>query len=548
MVTTSLRPKDQFSLLDAVDHLADGLIDRQPINVGSFWEFVRDIWSLSYEDQNFFKAWHVGVICEDVERALQEGKNYVAVLPRFHLKSTILGHAFSIWRFLTASTDTGILYLSYSDGMSQYHISEINKSVRRNPQLKEWMIDKSPKADFAFRYHINNRQAEIKHGGLFSFKRGMHVNGAVIADDILRDPDNPLNLSQLIKAEEHFFAETMYIANKNVPTFVLGTPMAPNDIFAKLQDNELFISRVLPALDPVPDRRVLFPERISEEELLQYKRSHPKAFASEMMLVPYLSTESYISDDEIQAIEDPTLKSLDPYKRHNTEASMIVAGFDIGKKRHPSHFVVYAYQDGRLIQIHQRFLDGWSYTDQIQFLNDASKNFGIDKGYVDNTRGEFEERGLVETWEPITFTQKNKRTMAQRFEEYITNDRIRMIVNERQRQQITCVDGDLKAPDTPMGHGDAFFSNALAILAHAETEDFGTTSLGDMQDMAGNVDRSEEAEEIQEQLNRLFASPSDHVNVAQCPNCDEAGGWIEERGLCLFCLYRSPDIDPALIR
>ena len=115
---------------DAFSKLAQGLEARQAIKVGSFWEFVRDIWSQSFDHPEYFQAWHVGVVAEDLEKCLEEGLNYVAILPRFHFKSTILGHAFSVWRLLKANRDCSVLYLSYSDHMARYHLSEINKTVK----------------------------------------------------------------------------------------------------------------------------------------------------------------------------------------------------------------------------------------------------------------------------------------------------------------------------------------------------------------------------------------------------------------------------------
>ena len=75
---------------DAFSQLAQGLTEHKSVKVGSFWEFVRDVWSQSFDHPEYFQAWHIGVICEDVERAIQDNKNYVAILPRFHFKSTIL--------------------------------------------------------------------------------------------------------------------------------------------------------------------------------------------------------------------------------------------------------------------------------------------------------------------------------------------------------------------------------------------------------------------------------------------------------------------------
>ena len=155
------------SFQDALDRLAEGLQTHQTVKVGSFWEFLRDVWSQSYDNPEYFQAWHVGVLAEDIEDCLEKGLNYVGILPRFHFKSTILGHAFSVWRLLKSPRDCSVLYLSYSDLMARYHISEINKTVQRNPILTQWMTSRSPKADFSFRYYINKKPMEIAHGGLF---------------------------------------------------------------------------------------------------------------------------------------------------------------------------------------------------------------------------------------------------------------------------------------------------------------------------------------------------------------------------------------------
>lgn len=519
----------------ALSKLASEMVSKKTVRVGGLWEFVKDVWSQGYPRPELFNSWHVGVICEDVERALQEGKYYAAVLPRYHLKSTVLGYAVTVWSFLKSAKSrfgSSGMYLSYSDGMSTYHISEIKKAIRRNEQLKEWLQDRVPEADFSFRYLIDGTQVDLHHGGLFSFKRGTHVNRVLIADDLLRDPDNPLNLTQLMKAEEHFMTESLYIPVEKAFVVVLGTPMAPNDLLTKLRDDERFIYRFMPALDPVPGRRVLCPEIRSEAALLAEQRSRPRSFASEMMLQPYLSTSTYISDEEIRLCEKAGLTSLDPYKKHNFGSEVTVAGFDVGKKRHPSHLVVYTSKNGILTQVHQAFLDGWPYVRQIKYLNDAAESFGIDWGNIDNTRGELEERGLHPAWKFVTFTVKQKRTMAQIFEEFVHNKKLEMIPDERQRSQITCVDSDLNAPETPLGHGDSFYSNALAMLAYRDSTAGRTQTLGDVGSFAATMTRPS--------LTSTSSSPyngRDPTSTVSCPKCGQTVGWIPERSLCLICSF-----------
>ena len=552
----------------AFDVLAQGLQTHQSIRVGSFWEFLRDTWSQGFDHPEYFTAWHIGVVADDIEKCLQDGKNYVAVLPRFHFKSTILGHAFSIWQLLKSSRDCSILYLSYSDGMAKYHINEINKTIQRNHILKEMFISKNPKADFSFRYNVNNRPVEIMHGGLFSFKRGMHVNGALIADDVLRDPENPLNPAQLNKVEDHFLTESLFIPLKGVPIIVLGTPMMPGDLLTKLQHDDRFVSRVLPALDPTPNRRVLMPELYSEEWLLQQRDARPKSFASEFMLIPHFSTESYFENEDIEKCEDSTLRNFPVTKSYEPEGHEdIFAGFDVGKKRHPSHLVIFRQVGSRLEQIHQSWLDGWSFSDQIEYLNEVADKFNITKGYIDNTRGELEDRGLAKAWYPMHFTTKSKNTMAHIFEQYVHGGNLRLVKDERQRQQILSVNNELKAPVTPMGHGDAFFSIAMALQAAYETSNGRFVSLGSLTDwqealapdtesnnkkainisVSDNVRRkptSVEDEDVETPRFNLSWQSEESNEEAEAPNphCEEIvcmeSFWVAERGLCLYCGYR----------
>ena len=91
-------PKDIVSVEGAFDLLSKGLMDQKKYDVGSFKNFVQNIWCLSYDNPEYFKAWHVGLLADDIQECVETGMNYVGVLPRGHFKSTILGHAFSVWR------------------------------------------------------------------------------------------------------------------------------------------------------------------------------------------------------------------------------------------------------------------------------------------------------------------------------------------------------------------------------------------------------------------------------------------------------------------
>ena len=547
-----MNQKDNLTTYEkAFELLAEGLQKSNKYKVGSFWEFTRDIWSAGFEHPEYFKAWHVGKLTEEVEKCIEDNLNYLAILPRAHFKSTILGHAFSIWRSLKIQGNANILYLSYSDTMAKYHISEINKEVNRNPLLKDMMTNRAPKADFTFRYDTGNGgTAEILHGGLFSFKRGMHVNGALIADDILKDPESPLALGQMNKIEDHFLTESLFIPNKGVPVVIVGTPMMPGDLLTILEKDDRFVTRKLPALDPEPDRRVLMPELYSEEWLLEQQKAKPKSFASEFLLQPHFNTEAYFDSEDIEKCEDANLRSLPTTMKHNFEEDGdVFAGFDVGKKRHPSHLVVFRRKGERVEQIHQSWLDGWDYSEQIEYLNEAAENFGLTKGYIDNTRGELEDRGLDRTWYPLSFTLKSKNNMAHIFEQYVHSGNLFLIRDTRQRQQILSVNNELKAPETPMGHGDAFFSIAMALQAAYETGIYNMQTVGDLQDFVHDVDPSlkysnldkNKPEKLIDFDKKVYNDNSKNLEAPN-PNCTEdfcgPSLWVPARGLCLYCNYK----------
>lgn len=542
-----LAGKKTASVADLLFDLSDSLSSSTNFQIGSFYEFVRDLWSRGYDNPEYFGAWHVGVICDDLERCINEGIFYCAILPRTFFKSTVLGHAFSVWwhlKYTSRGSNSSMLYLSYSDTVAQYHIAETKMAIRRNEALLEYMKDKVPKADSSFRYTSNNRDIRTIHGGVFSFKRGIHTNG-MIADDILKDPEavdiNVKNV-QLDKIEEHFMNESMFIPNKGTPIVVLGTPMTPDDLLTNLKNDERFFVRVLPALDPVPDRKVLMPELYDEEYLLSIKRNTPRAFAREFMLAPVTSTISYIDAGDLDAVCDVNLRSKNPHveKPYEFDSDFTVAAIDIGKKRHPSHFVIYKSNGEEMIQISQVFLDSWSYTRQAKFLNDVLEIFGIDKGYVDNTRGELEDRSLDQKWTLLTFTSKNRMQMAQLFEKYVSGKKIKIIADERQKSQIISVDGELNAPETALGHGDSFWSNAMAIMAFDESVLRGTRDIGDMQAILDPMSESKDRSEFVDRVTKLLGSDSldeDEEEVEACPDCGRTQGWLPETEKCIICIH-----------
>lgn len=86
--------KELITIESAFNMLSDALVEQEKYQVGSFRDFLQNVWCYSYDNPEYFQAWHVGVLADDIEECLETGMNYLAVLPRFHLSQQYLDTLF----------------------------------------------------------------------------------------------------------------------------------------------------------------------------------------------------------------------------------------------------------------------------------------------------------------------------------------------------------------------------------------------------------------------------------------------------------------------
>lgn len=454
-------------LADLLENSTDGGI----LSLNSFKDFVLKVFAKSYPQYDF-DTWHVHKICDFMDGVIKSpDRMCVAALPRYHLKSTLLGYGFSIYRLLTSNGDG--LYLSFKEELANFHLSNIKNIIGNNPELSAVMKDLRPQSASGIEYRIGNRKVRMFSSGIFAMKRGLHTDVACIVDDVLGTVENPLSLIELEKAQLMFDQEVANIPNKECPLVVFGTTIDYSDLLFKLRKNPRFACLWLPALDPDPEHEVLWEKRFPREELeLKKEVIGWKAFSTEFLLTPVMALEAFFNKPELDEVTDASLKSLSIYREFNKEWHHVVAGLDIGKRRNPSHLAVFVDDDeGNLTMIHQSFWDNMDYVEQIEKIKAACENFHIDKLYLDATRGEMEERGLPREVELIKFTgtgRRNQNSYATDFAKKVEKKKIKLINEDRFIGQILCVTNDLKAPESPAGHGDSFFSVALAIGAYQD--------------------------------------------------------------------------------
>jgi hypothetical protein len=396
------------------------------------------------------------------------------------------------------------MYMSYKRALASHHIKEVKRYIESIPEAYPGLQDMT-EAETAMHYRIAGKEFVCTPEGVLGGKRGLHPKG-MICDDLLSDSRErkKLDLSTVHKVTDIFLQEI-----SNMPTEELhltGTPQTEDDLLSRVKSMPEYKCSVKDCYLDLRNKIVLWPEKWPFEAL-QAKENEigRKAFAKEYRNSPAASEEAYLSLEDIKQIVNPHLANYWLRDRYEAKETAF-AGFDIGKRRHPSHlgvFVPFKYPNGYkgLRQICSRWFDHKDYGDQLRMLKQAIEHFNIGLLLYDNTRGEFEafdERGeLPEEMQPITFG-KNQYAMATEMDILVTNKAFELVPDERQKKQMRVVDNDLDAVQTADGHGDCFYSTLLGIAAWKQNTGDMVWSMADEaaeeeQEAAATIEEAETA-------------------------------------------------------
>jgi len=426
------------------------------------------IYPLSYEEK-IVEAPHTNEWMKDFQNY-----THVSILSaRRHLKSSTV-YSYLMWRLLQAqNTDYEIFYFSFQENIASYHTTKIKKLIARNPFFKH--CKELTQAESILKYSWDNVHTfTVIPAGMLGFKRGIHPE-EVIADDILADPANELNTAVIEKINRTFFEEVMSLPKENGNGVKLvGTAQTENDLFFQIKKtSSKFKWGVYKAIKDFNTKEVLWPQQYPYERLIEIRDQEigERSFSKEYMCSPVHSENAYFGRSIIERLVDTKTKPVTSFARN--KKGLVYLGWDVGKKQHPSHISVYHcfikndkpfYQ-----QVQSLWLDNMDYTRQLRVVSELCKNLAVDEGYWDATRGEFDsfnEQGLMpDALKPMIFQRKTKFDMATVFERIVNEDRVSLLEDDRQVSQIVSVNSDLEALESVGGHGDSFWSNALALFA-----------------------------------------------------------------------------------
>lgn len=442
------------------------LVRRRCKRKGGFKFFVNHVFKASFE--KFIKGEYIDFVANRMESHTWT----MDVTARDHFKSTRL-YAEIMYDIFTAEKDIEGHYFSYQSGMSAYHLSKVKRMIEINPYFV-FHVNLNKISASTVDYFNGKARVWFVPEGLLSFKRGIHAD-RIYVDDPLKDPENKLAPTVIHKINDVIKLEIFAMVNKGGKCRVVGTPQTYSDFFFDEGLREKFDVVILDAMKDEANRIALWPEWKNFDELENIRKTiGEKAFNQEYRTKPSYSEDSYITRKELMGCINTELLNKASYSGSHD----VVAGYDIGKHTHPAHFTVFETwtdKDGvHYRQLLSKWLDGWDYQRQLEYLKLAIELYKIDILRYDDTRGEFEgfkEQGLLpRQMQPVHFSMKSKNSMAVSMQTAVLSGNLELINDPRQTDQILAVTSDLQAFESVDGHGDSFWSNAMALWQEKKKE------------------------------------------------------------------------------
>lgn len=442
----------------------------------NFAYFVKEIGSKSIP--NFVMGDYIEESCN----FLSKNKKTIRLAFRSGMKSKLI-HVFLMYKIMFEGINDNIdmHYFSYKEDLAGLHIREVKRMVADNPYFEE-LIDLKSRADSIGEFTWDRKHViSIRPRGIISATRGLKGN-LLVCDDILSDPAQPILPNLIFKVNDLFKSVILESIKPGGEIHVVGSPISRVDLYFDPELRHEFAFMGTPSIidKGTKQERSAWPEFISLEELKAKERSRgPRVFEREFQISPYYSEDSFFKKDYLMKnVVNSNLSNADIRTGYITDKK-VIAGFDIGKKRHPSLLTVFELAGTKAKMIHFKFMDKWAYFSgkdefdpshptQLEYLKEAIKAFNIDELYYDNTRGELEaakDQGLIPpSMLPIVSTHRIKEANATAFDKSVMNREMEIMNDERLLTSITQVTKELFAIEDKYGnHGEGFTSIALCF-------------------------------------------------------------------------------------
>lgn len=332
---------------------------------------------------------------------ISESRQIRVVMARGHGKS-FLCSAYITW-CLWREENFHILYVSDTTEQAKKTVMRVQDFISENELLREMVPE-----DREFVW--NKTECKTRSGNYFYIRpfsdsaRGAHVD-LLIADDILRNQDLALE-----QAEELFWSVfSPMVQTRKGKVFVVGTPLAAEDLLAKISEKPNWTCLTYPAV-MIDDNgnwlEPLWPNRFTIEELhdIETNMGH-LAFTREYLVNPIGSGASLFPEDMIRSqIVDTLINTPKPNCYYYLGVDVALSG---SKTADFSVFTVLEKDQDeihRVVRI-ERY-KGWSVNKQLERIRELNRTFafrkiliedrGLSKGMVMDARVDLELKSVVD--------------------------------------------------------------------------------------------------------------------------------------------------------
>ena len=503
-----------------------------------YWTFLNTVYAASFKDLNYLgsngeyrdftlggihQLWSRivgGAVDADGNQTSVPYKRWRIKAPRLHLKSTVVGRGYLFWRFFSEGEDVDAFYFGYKKPLADEHVTLLKQDILKNPYCRFWTDNNSTATsiiDFTVSFRetkeapdrpeVKTWRAQAEGEGILSATRGRHPK-IVLCDDILSDFANPIESVEIDRINQVFDFVIMNLPPADGTLGVIGTPQSPTDVLAKLESNPVFYCGEYPAVKSYAEEKTLWPEMYDYRRLMVIKKQiGDSAFEVEYQLKPRQSVDQFLSSESLGTCVDNSIQRYEPVEGEvfpNPDKLALYGGMDVGKEIHPSHITMFiemppepGQDQGWLVQVYEKWLDGMNYNDQVALVNEVMRYFNPTRFHFDSTRSELDDRGLTKRASGVKFKKNLKASMATGLEKRVVNSWMTAkgdplagpgIVlfgpeNSRQIRSLKQMRKDFTATENEDGHGDCFISTMLAVWSC----DTGPRwhALGDVQSIFG---------------------------------------------------------------
>ena len=419
--------------------------------------------------------------CSKVMGLIDKNPMCLLIVPRGGGKSLLGGAYAALKHIMTSLIDAKVFYVSRSLPQAKRHVAEIKEYLVSG--YSDFITDNKPASD-ALIDVLNPGGARIRviPLGILDSIRGLHVRGKVPIENSEKKGCDLMVIDDALKSGE-LYASANSVDGRKVASAInrviipswkdgckvvcLATVISKHDFTLSKDFQDRFHVFKMGALIKQPPKskgkfRSFWPQKFPLEWLEKQRRTMGySAFSAEFLNTPRSELGAYLPQSKMRF-----LKSFE-----KMEGWEYIVSCDPGKHMHYAGVSILANKGSVWRLIEHKFLDDYDYVEQVELLNQLEADLKPLYTIIDNTNKVFDgflEQGMLpQSTEMVHYSSNWRRRVAANLRRLIETGNIAFIEDDRVKDDLLCVSGDLKASEwrsdgSKLHHGEVFWCVAQA--------------------------------------------------------------------------------------